>query len=89
MMISVSFAFEADSIDEAKELVAKWTVTPGVTLTGLQGTEPGLVQPSTVLYGGSVGGAVFEAQKVPQMIPPPPVLPPVAEPKRPEPPEPK
>lgn len=56
MHVSVSFAFEAESMDDAREIVATWKVTPGVTLLGLAGVEQGLEQAVEITTGGTIGG---------------------------------
>ena len=75
MHISVSFTFDAESMEEAQETVAAWVVTPGVTLLGMQGTEQGTLHPVTMTMGGTIGGALLEtAQRPPAPTPPPPPL---------------
>ena len=79
MHISVSFTFDAESMEEAQETVASWVVTPGVTLLGMQGTEQGMSHPVTMPMGGTIGGALLEtAQRSPAPTPPlpPPTFPP-------------
>lgn len=63
MLISVSFTFEAESIEEAQAIVASWTVTPGVRLTGLSGTTPGVQRPVEVTMGGTIGSAMQAARR--------------------------
>jgi hypothetical protein len=67
MHVSVSFAFEAESMDDAKEIVATWTVTPGVTLLGMSGIVEGLQQAVPIMEGGTIGGHLLvTAQRSPE-----------------------
>lgn len=76
LQITVGFAFECESMEEAQELVSTWTVHHGVMLTGMQGAVPNVVAPATVLMGGSVGPALHEAMSwAPPPLAPPPVPP--------------
>jgi hypothetical protein len=61
VLINVNFTFEADSIEEAQEIVATWTVTPNARLTGLAGMVQAVQHPVAVTMGGAVGGALREA----------------------------
>jgi hypothetical protein len=86
MQISASFTFEAASIEEARQIVAGWSVTAGTTLMGLYGSEAGLQQPIVVEADGPVGDAVRLAAQQPAPEPPDPIKPSL--PEKPEPPEP-
>lgn len=63
MLINVSFTFEAETIEEAQEIVATWTVTPGAQLLGLSGTVQGVQRPVRVAMGGTIGSAMRAAQR--------------------------
>lgn len=67
-----SFIFEAETVEEAKEIVGAWTVTPGVSLMALQGSINVInVVPQPILLGGPVAPA-FASNDLP--IPPPTVV---------------
>ena len=82
MDISVSFTFQADTIEEAKEVVATWKVSPGVTLLGLQGTVPGNARPVEIAMGGTIGGALLVTGQQPLYSDLPPQPPPSSPPQR-------
>ena len=63
MLINVNFTFEAESIEEAQEIVATWEVTPNARLTGLAGMVQVVQNPVAVRMGGAVGGALREAMQ--------------------------
>lgn len=73
MIVSVSFTFECESMEEAQDIVATWEVTPGVTMLGMQGTTVGAVKPAVMLMGGAIGPAPFaeRAQMPPPVTPAP------------------
>lgn len=71
MLINVSFTFEAETIEEAQDIVATWTVTPGAELLGLSGTVQGVRRPVKVAMGGTVGSAMRAAQRPFADDPPP------------------
>ena len=59
MQISVAFGFEAESMEEAQEIVATWKVSPGVVIFGMSGTVHGIAQPVEVTTGGTIGGTLL------------------------------
>jgi hypothetical protein len=63
LLISVTFTFEAESIEEAQDIVATWTVTPGVQMLGLLGTAQGARRPVNVRMGGAIGSSMRAAQR--------------------------
>lgn len=63
MLISVTFTFEAESIEEAQDTVSTWAVTPGVQMLGLTGTVQGVQRPVNVRMGGSIGSSMRAAQR--------------------------
>jgi hypothetical protein len=59
MIITASFSFEAESLEEGEKIVSTWVVTPGVSLNGVQGTTvTHLAVPVQVGPTGSVGTAL-------------------------------
>lgn len=72
---TVNFTFEAEGLEEAKELVGTWIVTPGTVLTSLMGTINPMFRPTQVGMDGKVGTAVAAAEmkdSMPPMQPGPP-----------------
>ena len=61
VLINVNFTFDADSIEEAQDVVSTWTVTPNARLTGLAAMVQVVEHPVAVTMGGAVGGALREA----------------------------
>ena len=75
MEVSVSFTFEAESMEEAQRLVSTWTVHPGVKLFGMQGTEQGIKYPVEMPMGGTIGGALLVTAQQAAIPMPPDVVP--------------
>lgn len=60
MIITVSFSFEAESLEEGEAIVGTWKVSPGATLNGIQGTTIQVLtgQPVQIGTTGNVGTAI-------------------------------
>lgn len=73
MQISVSFTFDCDDMEEAKQLVATWKVHPGVQLLGLSGTAHAIERPVVVAMGGTIGGHLLATaqRSYAEELPPP------------------
>jgi hypothetical protein len=72
---SATFTFEADTPEDAEEIVGQWTVTPDVTLVSVSGVVQVMqAGPQPIPYGGNVAAAL-DAQPPPPMPPPPPLPP--------------
>jgi len=79
---SVNFMFEAEDLAEAEAIVGTWTVTPGTTITSLQGTIQPNFRPTMVGVDGNLGTAVEKARMEMINPPPPSDLPPPPPPQR-------
>lgn len=73
---SVNFTFEAEDLAEAEAIVGTWVITPGVTITSLQGTIQPNFRPTAVGADGNLGTAVEKARMEMLNPGPPPNLPP-------------
>jgi hypothetical protein len=51
---TVAFTIQAESLDDAENIVSGWTVTPGATLTLIQGTVLSDQTPITVPDSGLI-----------------------------------
>lgn len=73
VMISASFSFEAESLEEGEAIVGTWVVTPGTRLNGVQAslsrTPGGAVEVGST---GNVGTALAVAKSYRTGPPPPP-----------------
>jgi hypothetical protein len=59
VIITASFSFESESLEEGEKIVSTWIVTPGVMLNGVQGMHvTHLGAPIQVGPTGSVGTAL-------------------------------
>jgi hypothetical protein len=74
IQFQASFVFDAETVEEAKEIVGTWTVTPGVALMSLTGSIAVITTtPQPILFGGPVAQAFAKNDSA--IPPPPPVVP--------------
>jgi hypothetical protein len=73
MMITASFSFEAETLEEGEAIVGTWTVTPGAQFNGIHAhVLLGPASPTRVGPTGNVGTALATA-KTRHLAPPAPV----------------
>jgi hypothetical protein len=73
ILITASFSFEAESLEEGEAIVGTWTVTPGANLNGVSAMlsrTPGIPMP--IGPTGNVGTALATAHARRTGTPPPP-----------------
>jgi hypothetical protein len=76
MLFSTNLSFEAESMEEAQQIMASWWVTAGTTIHSLMAADMGVLTPTTVTKSGPIGDALLISAQRASPPPQPPLQPP-------------